>query len=167
MKVIFLDVDGVLNCQASNSKCGGYIGIDGDKVKRLRCIAEKSNAKIVLISSWKTRWERTEKELQSELTNYLDRKLKRENLFILDKTKDQIWNRGEGIIQWCERSGRVDNFVILDDEEFDYEELNIKNRLIKTSFYEENGGLQDKHVELAIKLLTERKGENYDQICQR
>ena len=57
MKIIFLDIDGVLNCQKSQSKCGGLIGIDDKKVKVLRKIVESTNAKIVLCSSWKSGWE--------------------------------------------------------------------------------------------------------------
>jgi hypothetical protein len=44
----------------------------------------------------------------------------------------------------------------LDDEIFpDYEEYGIMPHLVKTSFYD--GGLKEKHVELAIKILN--KGE--------
>lgn len=153
MKVIFLDIDGVLNCQNSQSRCGGYIGIDNDKVKRLRKIVEATNARIVLVSSWKSRWEREYKDDQNELANYLDRKLKRERLYILDKTKDSVWNRGEGIIWWV-GTHNVENFIILDDEEFDYADCGIISRLVKTSFY--GDGLRDEHVELAIDLLTEQ-----------
>lgn len=32
MKVIFLDIDGVLNTPSSESRCGEYIGIDDEKV---------------------------------------------------------------------------------------------------------------------------------------
>ena len=43
MKVIFLDIDGVLNNEYSKTRApSGVIGIDGDKVKRLRqLITEK------------------------------------------------------------------------------------------------------------------------------
>lgn len=39
MKIIFLDIDGVLNCHNSKSDCNGRLGIDEDKVKRLKKIA--------------------------------------------------------------------------------------------------------------------------------
>lgn len=155
MKIVFLDIDGVLNCQTSNSRCGAYIGIDNDKVKRLRKIVEATNARIVLVSSWRSGWERVYKNDQNELANYLDRKLKRERLYILDKTNDSVWNRGEGIIKWV-GTHNVDSFIILDDEKFDYADCGIISRLVKTSFYDDNGGLQDEHVELAIDLLTEQ-----------
>jgi len=59
--VIFLDVDGVLNCETSKS----YVitenrkvltGIDKDKVKRLASIVAATGADIVLTSSWKNGW---------------------------------------------------------------------------------------------------------------
>ena len=153
MKVIFLDIDGVLNCRASKSRCGGFIGIDNDKVKRLRKIVEATNAKIVLTSTWRVHWERFAKEEQDEAGNYLDRKLKREGLHIIDKTDDDWHNRGSGIIQWV-GSHNVDKFIILDDEEFDYVVCGIISRLVKTSYYAEDGGLRDDHVELAIDLLN-------------
>lgn len=159
MKVIFLDVDGVLNCQKSRSRCRYFIGIDNDKVKRLRKIVEATNAQIVLCSSWKSRWEKEYKEDQNELANYLDRKLKRERLYILDKTKEANGSyRGEGIMRWIGEHD-VDIFIILDDDDFDYAECGIASRHIKTNFYDNNGGLQDNHVELAIALLNTEQND--------
>ena len=45
MKVIFLDIDGVLNCSKSKSSCLGCTGIDDIKVKRLKRIIEKYKEK--------------------------------------------------------------------------------------------------------------------------
>lgn len=153
MKVIFLDIDGVLNCQKSNSNCGGLIGIDSKKVKVLRQIVEETDAKIVLCSSWKTFWDNN-KDDQNELANYLDRKLKRENLFILDKTIDKGSNRGEGIANWLQNKN-VESWIVIDDEIFDdYEKYNVIKHLVKTSFYDDNGGLQEEHIKLAVDLLN-------------
>ena len=44
MKVIFLDIDGVLNTPSSESRCGEYIGIDDEKVKKLKKIVEKNES---------------------------------------------------------------------------------------------------------------------------
>ena len=153
MKIIFLDIDGVLNCQSSKSRCQCFIGIDNKKVKTLRKIVEATNSKIVLCSSWKSEWEHNKNE-QKELANYLDRKLNRENLFILDKTNDNGWNRGQGIIDWMKNKS-IESFVIIDDEIFeDYEPLGLIDKLVKTSFYDNNGGLQEEHVKLVIKILN-------------
>lgn len=53
MKVIFLDIDGVLNCVTSKSYCGMYVGVDADKIRRLARIVEETGAKIVLSSDWR------------------------------------------------------------------------------------------------------------------
>lgn len=155
MKVIFLDIDGVLNCQSSESMCGGMIGIDDKKVKVLEEIVNKTNAKIVLCSSWKTFWERYEKIEQNEMGNYLDRKLKRHRLSILDKTVDRGSNRGYGIKQWLLNKEYIESWIVLDDDIFDdYESEGIMEHLIKTKFYDDLGGLQEEHVKQAIKILN-------------
>jgi hypothetical protein len=155
--VIFLDIDGVLNCQSSKTRCCGVVGIDNGKVKILREIVKRNKAVIVLTSSWKTCWERTEKDIQHEMGNYLDRKLKREQLWVLDKTDDDGWNRGEGIRKWLQCHPNVTDWIVLDDEVFkDYEKFGIMEHLIKTSFYDDNGGLQEEHIEKACKLFERR-----------
>lgn len=152
MKVIFLDIDGVLNCQSSQSSCHGMVGIDNDKVKRLKEIVKSTGAKIVLISTWKTDWQKLLKEQQGYMTDYLDKKLKRQGLVIMDKTEDTSVNRGQGILAWLDGK-KIESFVILDDEDFDYQEANIADRVVKTSFYNDNGGLQEGEMKQAIEKL--------------
>jgi orotate phosphoribosyltransferase-like protein len=152
MKIIFLDVDGVLNSIDSEDHLGAFIGVDYSGVKLLREIVDKTGAEIVLVSSWKHRWHKT-KENQGVLANYLDKRLAEENLKIIDKTKDNITNRGEGIYNWLSVHPEVESWIILDDEIFeDYEQYGCMPYLVKTSFYD--GGLKDKHVEQAIALLN-------------
>lgn len=160
MKVIFLDIDGVLNCRSSKSRCGCYVGIDNDKVKRLRRIVEATGAKIVLCSSWKTGWSPTNKDEQDRNAIYMDNRLKRERLKILAKTNDKGCNRGEGIVNWITLH-EVEQWVVLDDEIFDdYEEYSIMPHLVKTDFYDRNGGLQDCHVDEAIRILNKENVDN-------
>lgn len=154
MKVIFLDVDGVLNCRSSKSRCGIFIGIDDSKVKILKAIVDKTDAKIVLCSSWKNMWERENKECQDNLANYLDKKLKKQNLFVLDKTDDNGEDRGRGIHRWISNHN-VEQWIVLDDDIFpDYEEMEIIPHLVKSYFYDELGGLQHEHIDAAVRLLN-------------
>lgn len=48
MKVIFLDIDGVLNTPSSESRCGEYIGIDDEKVEKLKKSSKKRKRKSCL-----------------------------------------------------------------------------------------------------------------------
>lgn len=105
----------------------------------------------MLVSSWKHRWYKDNKELQDNLANYLDQRLAEENLKIIDKTEGTS-DRGTGIVKWLSEHS-VESWIVLDDEIFpDYEECGIMPHLVKTSFYD--GGLKDKHVEMAIKTLN-------------
>ena len=52
-------------------------------------------------------------------------------------------------------SNNVEAFVILDDESFDFNDLGLSEHFVKTSFYKEDGGLQEEHVKSAIKILNE------------
>ena len=153
MKVIFLDVDGVLNCGESRSRCGCFIGIDDSRVKLLKQIVDRTGAKIVLVSTWKFGWEPIYKNQNDSGARYLDRKMKKQKLSILDKTYDRGWNRGWGINQYLEQHPGIEEWIILDDEDFEYEEEGVLHRLIQTSFY--NDGLTQEHVEKAVAALGE------------
>ena len=155
MNIIFLDVDGVLNCQKTNNRVNGRgsIGIDKNMVKILREIIDKTNSQIILCSSWKTKWYRIYKDQQDIHANYLDRKLAEQGLYILDKTIDKGSNRGEGIYN-CVKDFEINKWIVIDDEIFeDYEKYNIIPHLLKTSFYDDNGGLQKEHINKAIELF--------------
>ena len=150
MKVIFLDIDGVLNCSDSKSECFGYTGIDNVRIKRLRRIVEETGAKLILTSTWKEHWykESFNKPLQDELANYLDRKFKRERLSILDKTADIDDSRSKGILQALAKYS-IEQFLIIDDKIFDYNEFQLMSHLIQTDY--ENGGLTEEITEKIIQ----------------
>lgn len=153
MKIIFLDVDGVLNSRDTEDSFKCFIGLDYSGVKLLREIVDSTGAEIVLVSTWKIGWHKDHKELQTDLADYLDKRLSEEGLKIMDKTKGRVSDRGEGIINWLSEH-TVESWIVLDDEIFaDYEEYGIMPHLVKISFYD--GGLKDKHVELAIKMLND------------
>ena len=155
MKTIFLDVDGVLNSNDTEDVFRGFIGLDYSGIKLLREIVEATGAEIVLVSTWKIGWHKDHKNCQDNLANYLDKRLAEECLTILDKTNGSVSDRGTGIVDWLSEHS-AESWVVLDDEIFkDYEECGIMPHLVKTSFYD--GGLTDKHVELAIKILNKTK----------
>lgn len=159
MKVIFLDIDGVLNCRTSKSychddKCGLITGIDSDKVKRLAKIVEATNAKIVLSSDWRVGWEKYYTTRKPSHAKYLDNHLKKKgNLTIFDKTPlfhSGYW-RGEEILTYLRSHPDITNYVILDDTFFeDFSIKGIEEHLVLTSH---SVGLTDTDCEKAIDIL--------------
>lgn len=163
MRVVFLDIDGVLNYEKSKSyKDNLYLGIDTIRAKRLAKIVEATDAKIVLTSTWreffaigKTKWEQP-----SQTGRYLYNKLRRQHLFVYGKTTEKIaWKyRGHGIQKWLNEHPEVTDFVILDDELFtDYYELGYIDRVIKTIYHtdiDDFGGLTENLVYSAINILN-------------
>ena len=152
MKLIFLDIDGVLNCQKSTSRSPqGFIGIDDSRVKLLRQIVDATNAKIVLISTWQKEWKT---EGITDMARYLLRKFKRQRLVVFSRTgKWSYEDRGQGISEWLEKfSEPVESWIVLDDEIFkDYPRYGVMPHLILTDFYQ--NGLTEQHVEQAIERL--------------
>ncbi len=155
MKIIFLDIDGVLNCEGSRSHCAGYRGIDDKKVETLAKIVKATGAEIVLISTWKDGWRKRDKAHQGILANYLDKKLKKQGLVVFDKTRDsdgeECFSRGEGISDYLENND-VENYVILDDYQFDYDSCSLTENYVKTDNY--NGGLTEELAKKAIEILN-------------
>ena len=144
--------DGVLNSNDSEDTFKCFIGIDYSGVRLLKEIVDATGAEIILVSTWKLSWDKDNKSRQDSLGAYLDQRLVEEGLRILDKTEGHMRYRGHGIIDWLSKHP-TDSWIVLDDEIFeDYEECGIMPHLVKTSFYD--GGLKDKHVELAIALLN-------------
>lgn len=160
MKVIFLDIDGVLNCSTSKSfchddLCGIIHGIDSDKVKRLAKIVEATGAQIVLSSDWKDGWEKYYTTSKPSHVKYLDNHLyKKGKLTIKDKTPKTnkgSWFRGNEILTYLKTHPNIEGYVILDDTFFDdFANKEIEEHLVLTN---REVGLTDGDVKNAIKIL--------------
>lgn len=152
MKVIFLDVDGVLNFSMTEAKApSGAVGVVDSCVKKLKKIIDNTNSFIILVSSWKNEWNMDEEKAGKD-GKYLIKKLERRGLHIMDKTTDKGSNRGEGIDEWLKRHPNVTDWIVLDDDYFpDYKEFGIDSHLIQTSYVV---GLTDSHVDKAIDFLN-------------
>lgn len=142
MKIIFLDVDGVLNDNDySKNK------VDETKVRLLKEIVDKTGAKIVLSSDWRYWWDN-----QDEDFILLIRTLRKFGMEFLSKTPITLHGyRGAEIYQWLnEWAGEsIEKFVILDDNS---DMKPYMDRLVQTSH---NQGLTRKDVKVSIKLLNE------------
>lgn len=150
-KVIALDIDGVLNNRDTpvEQEIGWYVGIDDELVKKLARIVEATGADIVLISTWKYDY-----LMGTPLGEYLANKLNKYNLLIEFVSEETRWeNRGKDLINSLDKYYGKDNYnyVILDDECFDYFLLGIGDHWVHTA---EAFGLTDRGVERAISILN-------------
>ena len=137
MKVIFLDIDGVLNDFTKS----GDIWDDTPRDIHLRClknIVDETGAEIVLSSTW--RLFRSTKKIVEDCLAKFDMKL-------FDITKE-LKNRAEEITEWLSRHPEVDRFVILDDEIIGGK---FPEQLVQTTIAY---GLLPTHAKKAIKILT-------------
>lgn len=159
MRVIFLDVDGVLNyvyCEARSPK--GLLGVEKGPLSVLHEIVSRTGAKIVLTSTWKREWSR-DPENRGVDGEYLDQEIRKAGMEIFDKTMDNMSDRGMGIETWLRRHPEVTNWIVLDDDIFDdYECRGIMPHLVQTNFYD--GGLKHEMIPLCEHLLC--KEETYD-----
>jgi len=140
VKIIFLDVDGVLN----SARDGYSINLENDyHFEMLKRIVDATGANIVLSSSWRIGFSvlsLPEKNLMERLEKY--------GMEIMDFTPCMTGTRGDEIREWLSINGPVESFVILDDEG-DMAEFKETN-LVKTNT---SVGLQEKDVDKAIDIL--------------
>ena len=161
MRIIFLDVDGVLNNDVTEDRYQGWVGIDPVLVDNLKEIYDKSNeseeTKIVVSTSW--RYEIIRKgSYQDGSYDYLLKRLNEKGMVVLDMTPMDMYNgsyRGREIFAWLllnkEKYG-VTHYVILDDEAFDfYKYSDWAKRFVQIS---SEFGLTKTDALKAIQILT-------------
>lgn len=137
MKVIFLDVDGVLNSHKYVSKksmeeLGVYTYLDKSKLEMLKNIVSQTTAVLVLSSSWRLDFDDNLNPVDYQ-GKALVEALKAESLQLYDKTDDIRGDRYIEIKSWLEKHDDVKNFIILDDDDFDWKDL--RPHWLKTSYY--------------------------------
>ena len=111
MKVIFLDIDGVLNGSRTCLALGGYpmsFEDDMDKFDKVAIAALRNfclavDIKMVLASAWRIHY------TAEQAANALD-------LPIIDRTPSLPTKRGEEIKAWLDAHPEVERYAILDDD---------------------------------------------------
>lgn len=107
MKVLFLDIDGVLNNSSTFERYRGVIGVEPDKVDILRRIVRDTGIQLVLSSSWRidADWRATMKEVGIDIE-------------FLDATPYNrgLTSRGTEVKQWLADHPGVERFACLDDD---------------------------------------------------
>lgn len=158
MKVIFLDIDGVLNTLDTTDSCGIYCGVDDDKILLLKRIVNSTNAKLVLSSSWRVNKTR-DGEPEIELRNHLDKRLAQHGLEIYSETPEHpsgnSLHRGWEIKQWRDQHKNLDYWIVLDDMIFnDFHKFGVMEHLVLTDEWD---GLTERDTEKAIWMLENCK----------
>lgn len=175
MNIIFLDIDGVLNCYSTYVR-HKYCHMDESCTKLLyKTIKEIPNIKIVISSSWRCpgnieRFKEKCKVLKSD---------KLFSKFIPYLHDDYCTKRlctrkrGNEIKEWLSRHDEVEKYICLDDDSdyYSYQPLLIINREIGFSRYDKeivlqyfgipvhhsmNIDIQIKHIGYTRRLLTKR-----------
>ena len=152
MKIIFLDIDGVLNFWGSEARAtSGALGIVNSKVKLLKHIVDETGARIVLTSSWRHHWLTDDGGIAATGDGiYMVGKFDRYGLHILDKIKDKYesMRREEGINEWLKDKQYIENYLILDDE------VDFYTDLTHCVFTHGDTGLTEYEADIAIKILN-------------
>jgi hypothetical protein len=110
-KVIFLDIDGVLNCQrTSNPRHLPYI-IDDALLTRLRQLVDRTDASVVLSSTWRY-----------DPAGIFS--AKRYGIPFIDVIPDLPHEpRRKEILQWLQEHPEVTRYIVIDDEDDDLDSL--------------------------------------------
>ena len=169
MRIVFLDVDGPLTYSEYENE--ETAGIDPEKVKLLKEICDKTDAKVVIISSWRGGRDYTPRiyhVLIDVLTKYgvevigdapyIDSVIEGEvpnPCTFEDIAKIKIKHgtgRAAEVQQWLNEHPDTESFVILDDEDFGWADYGYEKHWVRPTWFG-NGGLKQVHVDNAIKIL--------------
>lgn len=153
MKVIFLDIDGVLNSRRYDRERDPATqgNIDVTRLPLLKRLVEETGAVIVLSSSWRRHWD-SDPAGRDDVGAELDRVFGDAGLSVFDKTPELGGDNRDGeILAWLDaRGGEVERFVILDDIPFGWGDL--ADRLVRTNPLK-GLGLMKEHIARAAELL--------------
>lgn len=163
-KVVFLDIDGVLNSNFWNESHQREISdgtlIDESKIKLLCKLVKRTDAGIILHSGWKYWFGSDLKPLRKEAES-LRILLEKEGLTIagvtpdhateeIKKTKKFSLVKADEILTWLKQHEKIDRWVVLDD--LDLHNAEIAKHQIKT---DQTIGLTMEDVEKAEMILKE------------
>lgn len=161
-KVLFLDIDGVLNSNFWNDNHQTEISngtlIDEEKIKLLALLVKETGAEIILHSGWRFWFDAECKPLCMEAAK-LTALLAKENLYISgvtpDLTTEEIRNtkrfslvKADEILLWISLHNNVTEWVVLDDLDLHNEQ--IRQHQVKT---DQTIGLTLADVRQAVKIL--------------
>lgn len=171
MKIVFLDIDGVINTDNSHHSPGSYATFPGSMqiylqpldpkaIGNLNRITETTGAKIVISSTWREPFVRygqfdlLEKYLRAqgvlgEIIGYTPITPEYRGLYGYDK----VYTRGDEIKLWLEQNKeklQVESYVAIDDDETCGNVDPVKNHWVQTFWTD---GILDEDVAKAVRHL--------------
>lgn len=144
MKVLFLDIDGVVNCAKTNFKTDHW-PLDRYMAFLVGKIVMETECKVVLSSSWRVHPEGTA-EVEKRIVPIFDKTPRS----WYGKENDHHSSRGEEIQKWLDLHPEVERYAILDDDR-DMLPAQLPN-FFQTSFVGE--GLTEEIANAVIRHLS-------------
>ena len=143
IKIIFLDIDGVLVSYKSACQFGHYRTFLPSSVDALNHILESTGAQIVISSAWRIQHDFNELKAIFSQQGIDSSKI----IDTTPRTASRL--RGDEIGSWLKTfEGAVKSFIIIDD---DSDMTDYPDQLVKTTFED---GLTMAHANMAIKMLS-------------
>lgn len=71
VKLLFLDIDGVVNSYRTKQRFGGFIGIDPELAAKVKRIINETGCKVVLSSTWRLD-EKSQNHVKEKVCNFID-----------------------------------------------------------------------------------------------
>lgn len=147
-KLVFLDFDGVLNCDVSVSQLGTRYKFWPPSIKALNELLAQSGARIVISSTWREHWTLSENAALLEQAGLLPGR-------IVGKTSVSGGERGNEIDCWLKSVPYpVESFVILDDKD---DMAMHRQRLVQV---DPKTGLGIKEARQALEVLVVPRRQN-------
>ncbi|HLX72354.1 MAG TPA: HAD domain-containing protein [Verrucomicrobiae bacterium] len=144
-RIIFLDFDGVLNCEQSNQELGTRYRFARSCVAALNLVLRAADARIVITSSWRENWTLKDNAQFLERDGVLPGR-------VLGKTPSLGRERGIEIDTWLRSAPyAIESFVILDDRD---DMAMHRERLIQV---DPQIGLTGDQARQAVELLSAAK----------
>jgi hypothetical protein len=111
MKILFLDIDGVVNCATTAQRHRGFIGIDPYMALLVDRIIQATGCKVVLSSTWRM-GEESREEVKRQVTDFIDTT----DYSWFDQKTNKHSTRGDEIQKWLDLHKDVTKYAILDDD---------------------------------------------------
>ena len=152
-KVIFLDIDGVLNgaLYVPETDRPGVL-IDGTRLELIGHIVKETGAGIVLSTTWKNHWSKNDAECD-DTGREIIRIFAEKGLTIFDKTPKYTRDRKREITDWLGAHPEVTGFVVIDDSPFE-EDILIDHFVLTSGL---RRGIDEDDAEKAIAILNGTK----------